>query len=292
MLLKRKTRKALSLFIGIILLASFLIYNLTNSPKEPEKVSSECSVHFIDVGQGDSILICSGEQTALIDAGENNRGDDVLLYLSRLGIDSLDYVIGTHAHSDHIGGLDTVLNSIEVENIILSDLPDSMVPNTKTYTDLLEAIVNNSVNLIAAESCDEYKIGEGTLTLLAPLDDYKDQNELSIVTKFEFGKTSFIFTGDAGFDSEEDMLISGANLSADVLKIGHHGSETSTSDEFFERVNPKISVIQVGQNNSYGHPRAETLKKLENTEIYRNDLNGSIVINSDGENLSVSCEKE
>ena len=110
MLLKRKTRKALSLLIGIILLASYLIYNLTNTPNEPQKVNSECSVHFIDVGQGDSILICNGDETALIDAGENNRGDDVLLYLSRLGIDNLDYVIGTHAHSDHIGGLDTVLN--------------------------------------------------------------------------------------------------------------------------------------------------------------------------------------
>ena len=292
MLLKRKTRKALSLFIGIILLASFLIYNLTNSPKEAQKVDGECSVHFIDVGQGDSILICSGDETALIDAGENNRGDDVLLYLSRLGIDSLDYVIGTHAHSDHIGGLDTVLNSIEVENIILSDLPDSMVPNTKTYTDLLEAIVNTSVNLIAAEPDSSYKIGEGTLTLLAPLENYDDQNELSIVTKFEFGETSFLLTGDAGFKSEEDMLLSGANLSADVLKVGHHGSETSTSKEFLKMVNPKISVIQVGQNNSYGHPRAEALERLSGTEIYRNDLNGSIVISSDGEKLSVTCEKE
>ncbi len=297
MLLKRKTRKALTLFIGIIVIASYLIYNFYLNGKQDNpktEVTGDCSVHFIDVGQGDSILICCGEQTLLIDAGENNRGDEVLLYLSKLNIKKLDYVIGTHAHSDHIGGLDTVISSIKTENIILSDLPDSMVPDTKTYTDLLQAIIDNNVNLIAAEPSSKYSLGEGFFTLLAPLDDYKDQNELSIITKFEFGETSFLFTGDAEFQSESDLLKNRTDVSADVLKVGHHGSETSSSQEFINAVNPEIAVIQVGENNSYGHPRVEALERLESVDakIYRNDLNGNIVITSDGKELSVVCERE
>ena len=296
--IKRKLGKIITALIGVIVVLVFVLQNtdlFDKAGKPASNPSSSCSVHFIDVGQGDSTLICVGDKTLLIDAGENNKGDEVLLYLSRLGIDHLDYVIGTHAHSDHIGGLDTVLNSIEVENIILSDLPDKMIPTTKTYIDLLEAIDSNDVNLIIAQPKDSYNIGGGTLTLLSPVsDDYKDLNDFSIVSRFDFGEKSILITGDAEEKAEKDILQSGAYLNADILKVGHHGSDTSSTRAFLEAVSPEVSVIHVGEDNKYGHPMAETLTKLNSlgSKIYRTDLNGSIVVTITGGDIAVKCEKE
>ncbi len=294
---KRKLGSLVSLFIAIIVGFIFLLEN-TDIFKEPSNTTAStgsCSVYFIDVGQGDSTLISSGSVNVLIDAGENNRGDDVLLKLSELGISKLDYVIGTHSHSDHIGGLDTVLSGIEVENIILSDLPEKLIPTTKTYTDLLEAIVENDVNLIPAEAGDSFKIGEGVLRILGPVKDtYKEPNNWSIITKFEFGETSFLFTGDAEALPERDLLKSGADVNVDVLKVSHHGSDTSSCDEFLRAVSPKYAVIEVGAGNKYGHPMAETLTRLQNlgTEIYRTDLDGCITAMTDGIDIVITTEKE
>lgn len=296
--IKRKLGKIITVIIGVMVALLFILENtnLFTKPSKPvSNPSGSCSIHFIDVGQGDSTLICTGDETLLIDAGENNKGDEVLLYLNRLGITKLDYVIGTHAHSDHIGGLDTVINGIEVENIILSDLPEKMIPTTKTYTDLLEAIVGRDVNLIVAEPKATYNIGGGTLTLLAPVDDdYSDLNDFSIVSRFDFGEKSILITGDAEEKAEKDILQSGAYLNADILKVGHHGSDTSSSKAFLEAVSPEIAVIEVGVGNKYGHPMADTITKLSmmGVKTYRTDLNGSIVITIDGDNITVTCEKE
>ena len=296
--IKRKFGGILTAIIAVIVAFFFLKENtnILNGPNRPVSTpSGSCIVHFIDVGQGDSTLICAGDETLLIDAGENNKGDEVLLYLNRLGIDKLDYVIGTHAHSDHIGGLDTVLNGIEVENIILSDLPEKMIPTTKTYTDLLEAIQNNNVNLIVAEPNDTYEIGGGILTLLSPVDDdYGDLNDFSIVSRFDFGEKSILITGDAEKDAEKDIIASGAYLDADILKVGHHGSNTSSSREFLDKVTPEVAVIEVGEGNKYGHPMAETFSKLDSygAKVYRTDLNGSVIATIDGDKVTVTCEKE
>ncbi|MEE1279435.1 MAG: ComEC/Rec2 family competence protein, partial [Oscillospiraceae bacterium] len=284
----------ISIIVGIV----FLLKN-TDVFKEPHRpissVESSCAVYFIDVGQGDSTLISTGGVNVLIDAGENNRGDEVLLKLGELGIKKLHYVIGTHAHSDHIGGLDTVLNGIEVENIILSDLPEKVIPTTKTYTDLLEAIVENEVELIAADVGDSFEIGQGKLSILAPVTDkYTDQNSWSIITRFEFGETSFLFTGDAEQHAEKDLLDSGADVDADLLKVGHHGSDTSSSKAFLEAVSPDYAVIEVGAGNKYGHPMAEALTRLQNlgAEVYRTDLDGCITAISDGKDIVITTEKE
>lgn len=296
--IKRKTGKIISVIIGVMVALLFILQNtdLFTKPNRPvSNPSGSCSVHFIDVGQGDCTLICAGDETLLIDAGENNKGDEVLLYLNRLGITKLNYVIGTHAHSDHIGGLDTVINAIEVENIILSDLPEKMIPTTKTYTDLLESIVQRNVNLIAAEPKATYNIGGGTLTLLSPVDDdYKDLNDFSIVSRFDFGNKSILVTGDAEEKAEKDIMQSGAYLNADILKVGHHGSDTSSSKAFLEAVSPEVAVIEVGVGNKYGHPMAETFTKLNvlKAKVYRTDLNGSVVATIDGDKITVTCEKE
>ena len=208
MLIKRKVKSIITAISVVIIGCAFLFYNLNQADKNAPApfVDGECVVRFLNVDQGDSILISCGGDNVLIDAGENNHGDDVVVMLKDLGITELDYVIGTHAHSDHIGGLDVVLDSIKVENIILSDLPDSMIPSTKTYIDLLTAIEKNRVNLIAAEVNQSYKIGDAELRLIAPLDEYTDLNNYSIVTKLTFGNNSFLFMGDAEAKSEKDIL--------------------------------------------------------------------------------------
>ena len=296
---KRKLGSIIALLIFVITAAIYIskehdhIFDFSPSPSPT--VDGSCAVHFFDVGQGDSALISCGGVNVLIDAGENNKGDEVLLKLSELGIKSLDYVIGTHAHSDHIGGLDTVLNGIEVKNIILSDLPDALVPNTKTYSDLIDAIVDNNVNVIAAAVGASYKVGEGKLSLIAPVrNDYKDLNDWSIVTKFEFGQTSFLFTGDAEEGAEENILDGGANLSATLLKAGHHGSSTSSSQRLLNAVKPEFVIVSVGEGNSYGHPHSEALQRFNNlgASVYRTDINGDITATSDGKNITITCQNE
>ena len=297
--LKRKLGSVIALIIFVVTACIYIskeydkIFDFT--PAQSPTVEGSCSVSFFDVGQGDSALISCGGVNVLIDAGENNKGDDVLLKLSELGVEQLDYVIATHAHSDHIGGLDTVINGIEVKNIIISDLPDKMVPNTKTYSDLVDAIIENEVNVIAAKAGEAYDIGEGKLTVLSPTtDEYKDHNEWSVMTRFNFGKTSFLFTGDAEKKVEDDLLDLGTNLSATLLKAGHHGSDTSSSQRFLDAVNPDFVVVSVGEGNSYGHPHAEALSRFANlgAEVYRTDISGDITAVSDGEKITITCEGE
>ena len=299
---KQLKKKLGSIITAIIFIIAVGIYvtkeygHLFNFSSSPDPIVGEsCTVTFIDVGQGDSALISCGGVNILIDAGENNKGDEVLLKLKELNIECLDYVIGTHAHSDHIGGLDTVINGIEVKNIILSDLPDKLIPNTKTYSDLLDAIVENEVNLIAAEAKAAYDIGEGRLTILSPTtDEYSDLNDWSIMTKFVFGETSFLFTGDAEERVEEDLLDLGADLAATLLKAGHHGSSTSSSQKFLDAVDPEIVVISVGEGNSYGHPNTEALSRFASigAEVYRTDIDGDITAVSDGKTITITCENE
>ncbi len=250
-------------------------------------------VHFIDVGQGDSMLIEGSGESVLIDAGENDQGDEVLAYLAQAGIDKIDIAIGSHPHSDHIGGMDTVIEGIDVEMLLMPDVPDSIVPTTRTYLGMLDAAEEKDVAAYFAYPGDSYAICGGTLTVLGPVKDYKDLNDESLVVRFDFGETSFLFTGDQEAEAEKDLLASGADVSADVLKIGHHGSSTSTSKEFFDAVSPKIAVIECGEGNDYGHPHRETMELLAaaGVDVYRTDLNGSTVLTSDGEKLTAQPEK-
>lgn len=250
-------------------------------------------VHFIDVGQGDSILIRCGGADILIDAGENNKGEAVNAYLDALGVEELALAIGTHPHSDHIGGLDVVLSAHRAETVLLPDLPDEMVPTTRTFEDLLSVIEEEGLTLEAAVPGTTYSFGEGTLEILGPVADYDDLNNYSIVCRFSCGEISFLLTGDMETAAEADLLASGADLSADILKLGHHGSSTSTGEDFLEAVNPSACVIEVGEGNSYNHPHAETMERVEDygCTVYRTDLDGSIVIATDGVNWAASTEK-
>lgn len=247
-------------------------------------------VHFIDVGQGDCTLLESDDEFVLIDAGERDYGDEVADYINEQGADELKYIIATHPHSDHVGGLRKVIDEIDAENFITVETDCA----TNTWTKTLDAVEKHKINYIDAVPGDTYTVGSASFTILAPLSDsYDGYNSYSVVTKVTCGSISFMLTGDAEKDSEYEMVASGADLKADVLKCGHHGSSTSTTAKFLKAVNPSYAVISCGKNNEYGHPHKETMQKLNalGCQILRTDEMGTIVASTDGVTLSFSTAK-
>lgn len=258
------------------------------------QVEGEVSVHFIDVGQGDCELIRTKSKNILIDCGEKEYYSTVIDYIKSQNISRLDYIVVTHPHSDHAGGMSYIINEFEVGKVIMPKLQDSLIPTTSTYTRLLTAIDDNGVEVEYAQSGKKYDLDDCEMTILAPVTDYDDLNNYSVTLKFIHGNNSFLLTGDIEEEAEKDILNSGADVSADVLKVAHHGSSTSSKKSFLKAVAPDYAVIEVGSPNSYNHPNSATLERLENlgAEIYRTDLNGNIVFVSDGQSLSVTTEKE
>lgn len=242
--------------------------------------------HFIDVGQGDAILIQTPTKNILIDAGE--QGNTVVNYLESKGVTHLDLVIGTHPHSDHIGGLVNVLQSIPVDEVI----DPGVVHTTKTFEDYLTLIDQKDITFTEGRAGMSRDLGGGaSMKVLHPSSpSSSDLNNASVVVRVTFGKTSFMLTGDAESESESQILSRGYALNSTVLKVGHHGSRTSTSSAFLSAVNPSVAVIMCGTGNSYGHPHEETLAKLANAgvDIYRTDVQGTIVITTDGQTYEVN----
>lgn len=255
---------------------------------DEQTLNSDLTVSFIDVGQGDSILIQSNNEAMLIDAGENDKGTVVVDYLQSHGVENLKYAVGTHPHSDHIGGMDDVLDNIKTENFICPETTYS----TATWKSVISSAENSGTQIIYAEPYKSYGVGDATFTIYAPQTNsiYSSLNNYSVVLRLTYGDNSFLFTGDAEKISEKEMLSGGYNLSADVLKVGHHGSSGSTSQDFLKAVSPDYAVISCGKDNEYGHPHKETLSLLNKskTEILRTDKLGTIVLTSDGKNVSVN----
>ena len=258
-------------------------------PTEPPVPAGSFNIHFIDVGQADCALIeCDGEYI-LIDGGNKDDGQLVVSYLQKQGVTELELVIGSHAHEDHIGGLAGVLAVYPTRNVWcpVKSYNSQAFRNFKNYAD------QQGRELIKPAVGTVFAFGSATVTVLGPVKSYSDPNNTSIVVMVQYGNNRFLFTGDMESDAESDLLNSGANVKADLLKVGHHGSYTSTSYRFLREVAPKYAVISVGAGNSYGHPHADPLSRLRDAEVmtYRTDLLGTIVVSSDGTNLSFTWQK-
>ena len=241
---------------------------------------NEIIVAFLDVGQGDSILIWSRDNAVLIDGGNPNQRDTVLGYLRRAGITRLDYVVATHPHRDHIGGLVGVLGRVDVGRVLMPDV----VHTTDTFENFIAVIENNQIPATAPVPGERFTAGIIEFTVLAPITGGSNLNDASIVLRLEHGDTSFLFTGDAEAVSERAMIASGRNLRSDVLKVGHHGSRTSTTAAFLDAVQPLAAVISVGRGNQFGHPHDEVVERLvdRGIAIYRTDLMGTVFMATDG----------
>lgn len=254
----------------------------------PAAESGQLQVHFLDVGQADCILIISPSgKSVLIDGGNNEDGPGIVSYLKAQGVKELEGLIATHPHEDHIGGLDQVLQSIPTKNVYLPDA----TANTRTFTEFISAVKSSGAKRIQAREGVALEIPGCTGVFLAPNQDhYEDLNNYSAVLKLTYGRVSFLFTGDAEDLSEAEMLKKGRDLKATVLKVGHHGSSSSTTKEFLRAVSPQYAVISVGADNDYGHPTPTVLKRLNEAgaKVYRTDLSGTIVAKTDGESIEFS----
>lgn len=253
-------------------------------------VHGQLKVHFLDVGQADSILIRTADAAMLVDAGTNEAGASVVSYIRSQGIETLDYVIGTHPHEDHIGGLDDVIRQLNVKEVILPD----KIHTTKTFEDVLDAMEEKNLSVTTAHQGYDYSLGDAGFTIIAPCEgkDYKDElNNWSVGIRLVYGDTSFVMTGDAEKEAEADMLASGENLQGDVWKAAHHGSSTSNTGQMLDAVQPTYAVISCGKDNSYGHPHKETLEAFEKRgiQVFRTDEQGTIVATSDGKSLTFSA---
>lgn len=267
----------------IVALAGLASELLRPAPTVPE---GELAVHFIDVGQGDAALLVTSAGTVMIDSGPRSAKEAALSYV-RQHTGQIDLMILTHPHEDHIGGAPYILGDIPTAKVVM---PDAALAS-ETFEELLDAIEDSGTEAAVASPGDVYELGGMRITILAPLGtDYESMNDFSIVCRVDYGERSFMFTGDAEALSEKELLdtYGSAELRCDVLKVGHHGSSTSSTKEFLEALRPDIAVISVGRDNSYGHPHSQTLKRLKSAgvnTIYRTDQSGTVVLITDGREI-------
>lgn len=280
----------LSLLFSLLILCSCSVNFNNNNDSESAFQKGILNVHFLDVGQGDSIFIeLPDEKTMLIDAGENYHGEGIKNYIGDCGYSKIDYLVATHPHADHIGSMGYIVRNMDIGSVYMP----KAAANTKTYENLLESISDKELKITSAKAgLTIAEESDYTINVVAPVTiDEDNLNNSSAVIKLTYKDNTFLFTGDAEKKELETITY---DISADVLKVGHHGSTTSTTEEFLNAVNPTYAVISAGEGNSYGHPHKETLDLLEefNCKVYRTDIDKTVVFSSDGKTISVKSGEQ
>lgn len=304
---RKVTKKNFGVFIAAGALVFLLnILGINVSPNDlqeqnTEKVNTETDmiqsiesdnmkVHFLDVDQGLAILVQLGDEVLVYDGGERDTSSFVVAYLKEQGVTEIDYLISSHYDSDHVSGLIGCLYAFDVKQVIGSDY----VHDSKIYTSFMTAVEEEGLEVLHPDVGTQYQMGDAVITILSPKEIVNDSNSNSVAIKLSYGEIDFIFTGDADYKSEKDMIASGTDLDCEVLSVGHHGSASATSEKFLTATTPEYAVISCGKDNSYGHPHKETIQFLNDfgVEILRNDEMGTIVAETDGENLVWFIENE
>lgn len=279
---KKKVNKYLFYIVLLLSFFAYLYISYGDNSHNPINLSKDelkgIKITYFDVGQADSILIQTNNENMLIDAGNNSDGSNLVAYLKNEEINNFKYVVGTHAHEDHVGGMDDIIYNFNIEHFYMPDV----ISTTKTFEDILDALENKQVRFETPNIDDTFNLGEATIKVIYVGKDSNNLNNTSIVLKLKYKNAEFLFMGDLEKDIEKQLL--DKDIKADILKVGHHGSNTSSSKEFIEKVKPSISIISVGNNNKYNHPNKSTLDILNknNSRVLRTDELGTIIVTSDG----------
>ena len=279
----------------LIALAIVLLVNLFTGLGDDESNKGSITggeetlqVHFLDVGQGLSIVAQLGDEVLIYDGGDRETSSFVVSYVEDLGITEIDYMISSHYDADHVAGLIGCLNAFDVKNVIGSDYEHT----SKLYTSFIDAVKEEGLKMQYPEVGTTYAFGDAVITILAPKEIGKDSNANSVAIKLSYGESDFIFTGDADYGSEREMVASGIDLDCEVLSLSHHGSSTGNSSLFLEKTTPEVAVISCAKGNNYGHPHVEVVELLEVMEIdvFRSDVQGTVIAVTDGKHITWSEE--
>ena len=298
-----KKQKKIFAFTAVITIIGIIVYvldfsgvssiseikNVFGAIDGVKPVDSKFAVYYLDVGQSDCTIVICDEKVLMIDCGTYNQLNTIRQSIHTLEIDKIDYMLITHQHDDHMGSAIDLLDDMAVENLIMPKLTKTNNVSSKTYNVLINTINNKNINKIPAQDCKSFMLGEALVEILSPTVQSNNLNNMSVVLKITYGDTEFLFQGDAESKIENDLLQSGYDIDVDVLKSGHHGSKTSSTDKYIDATSPEIAIISSGYANNYGHPNATVLERLEKEGVttFSTFPHGDIAVASDGETITV-----